>query len=117
MSYVKDFMDFMNNDMTELEEQRFAENLASDREYLSNFKSYLLITSTIKKNINAFAMPAEVKQEIFRKLGLTYPGATMSPTIPEKKEVKPKKPFRKWNFIISNLNFSRLIKYFQKYFL
>lgn len=70
MNNINEYSDFLNDNMNDFEEQQFAETFATDQDFRSGFKKYLIITGSITNIINKTEPPSDSKDNFFRSIGL-----------------------------------------------
>ena len=87
MNEIEQFMNFLNNNLNDYDEQKFIAALANDADYRLNFKSYMSITNTLNKNINDIELPINSRDNFFSSIGLTSVGSTIN------ENLKPKTSF------------------------
>jgi hypothetical protein len=96
MSYIEQYVDFLENRLDSDEEQKFAENFALDSEFREEFKKFLILTKALKNSSVYFTPSEESKNAVFSALGFTS-GITAIP-VPEAKPIPKPKSFFKGRF-------------------
>lgn len=91
MNSIEKYKAFIANDFNVVEEQDFAEALASNAEFRVGFKNYLKLTKSLNESSNYFAPTPELKGSVFSALGFGAGAATPTPKIEKKKNFKNSK--------------------------
>jgi hypothetical protein len=93
MDYVDKYLNFLDGQLTDVEEMQFAQLFATDMVFRNNFRQYLSLTKSLSESSKYFTPANDVKHAVFSKLGLN----------PFAGEVAVKQPIRKKAFFGSKL--------------
>ncbi|MGE5479925.1 MAG: hypothetical protein ACM3U1_05805 [Chloroflexota bacterium] len=81
MENSKIFIDFVEGNLDSEVEREFAGKFAYDADFRAQFRGFLTVTETIKKNTKAFAPSGAATNQIFAQLGYSVPyAATQVPS-------------------------------------
>jgi hypothetical protein len=80
MNTSQSYIDFIEGNLAPDEELQFAQNLATDDEFRSGFKSFMEITSSVNSNSATFAPSFAETNSIYEKLGYITPN-TAAPAL------------------------------------
>jgi hypothetical protein len=70
MNNIDQYMDFLDNKLDEIEEQKFAENFATDTEFRNEFKQYLFFSNALSASSDFCTPSEESKNAVFSALGI-----------------------------------------------
>jgi hypothetical protein len=84
MNNIEQYMDFLENKLDSIDEQKFAETLAIDSDFRNDFKKYMYLKKALSASSKFYTPSSELKNAVFSNLGYTV-GVTDIPAITPKK--------------------------------